>query len=161
MERLWTPWRMSYVSGTAEPTSDCVMCDIAASTNDRERLVLLRGETVFAVLNLFPYNTAHTLVVPYEHCGDLTRLPAETSTEMWLTAQRLVAALQREYHPEGFNLGMNLGRVAGAGIPDHVHVHVVPRWGGDTNFMPVTADTKVLPESLDQTWERVRRGLQS
>jgi ATP adenylyltransferase len=151
---------MSYVSGTVESTSDCVLCDIAASTNDREQLVLLREDNVFAVLNLFPYNTAHTLIVPYEHNGDLTRLPAEVNAEMWQTAQRILGAIDGEYHPEGFNIGMNLGRVAGAGIPDHLHVHVVPRWGGDTNFMPVTADTKVLPESLEQTWERLRGALE-
>jgi ATP adenylyltransferase len=146
---------MSYVTGSSEPTSDCVLCAMARSTNDRDSLVLHRGATVFTVLNLYPYNTAHTLVVPYEHVGDLTRLPPETSIEMWQTVERMVDVIGEEYRPEGFNVGMNLGRVAGAGIPDHLHVHVVPRWGGDTNFMPITADTKVLPETVEQTWERL------
>jgi ATP adenylyltransferase len=159
MERLWTPWRMSYVTGAEQPAAECVMCAIAASPDDRAQHVLHRGDTVFVALNLFPYNTAHTLIAPYEHVGDFAVLSADVNTEMWTTTQRLVAAIDREYRPDGFNIGMNLGRVAGAGIPDHLHVHVVPRWGGDTNFMPVTADTKVLPESLDQTWERLRGAL--
>jgi ATP adenylyltransferase len=151
---------MSYVSGAVQPESECIMCDIGASTDDGAQHVIYRGDTVFAVLNLFPYNTAHTLIVPYEHIGDFPLLPAEVNVEMWTTTQRIVGALGREYRPDGFNIGMNLGRVAGAGIPEHLHVHVVPRWGGDTNFMPVTADTKVLPESLDQTWERLRAAFQ-
>jgi ATP adenylyltransferase len=150
---------MSYVSGSAEPEPGCVLCGIGAAADDREKLVLLRGERSFAVLNLFPYNTAHALIVPYGHGGDLAGLPSETSIEMWQTTQRLVDVIGQEYRPDGFNVGMNLGRVAGAGIPDHLHIHIVPRWNGDTNFMPVTAETKVLPESLEQTWERVTRAL--
>lgn len=147
------------MTGSVQSASACVMCDLAASADDRAQHVVHRGDTVFAVLNVFPYNTAHTLVVPYAHLGDFALLPAEVSAELWATTQRIVAALDREYQPDGFNIGMNIGRVAGAGIPDHLHVHVVPRWGGDTNFMPVTADTKVLPESLEQTWERLRGAL--
>ncbi|MFN0072647.1 MAG: HIT family protein [Chloroflexota bacterium] len=150
---------MSYVSGAAEPVSDCVMCDIAASSDDRERLVLVRGLHAFAVLNLFPYNTAHTLVLPYAHGGELSLVSPETGLELWQLTQRLVATIQQEYSPDGFNVGMNLGRVAGAGIPDHLHLHIVPRWGGDTNFMPVTAETKVLPEALEQTWTRLHTAL--
>ena len=147
------------MSGTMQPMSGCVMCDLAGSTDDRGHLVVHRGDSVFAALNLYPYNTAHTLIVPYEHIGDFTLLKREVNIEMWALTQRIVRALENEYRPDGFNIGMNLGRVAGAGIPDHLHVHVVPRWGGDTNFMPVTADTKVLPESLDRTWERLRAAL--
>ena len=147
------------MTGSVQPTSDCVMCDIAASTDDRSKLVIDRGRSVLAVLNLFPYNTAHTLIVPYQHSGDFRLLRSDVNAEMWALTQRIVGLLEKEYRPEGFNIGMNLGRVAGAGIPDHLHVHVVPRWAGDTNFMPVTAETKVLPESLEQTWERLRAAL--
>jgi ATP adenylyltransferase len=135
------------------------MCDLARSTDDRVSYVVYRGDSVFAALNLYPYNTAHTLIVPYEHIGDFTVLETEVNTEMWTLTQRMVSVLRNEYRPDGFNIGMNLGREAGAGIPDHLHVHIVPRWSGDTNFMPVTADTKVLPESLERTWERLRAAL--
>jgi ATP adenylyltransferase len=152
---------MTYVTSTERPTSGCVMCDIAAAPDDRARYVIHRGQAVLAVLNMYPYNTAHTLIVPYQHLGDLTRLPSDAHAELWTTTQRIVGVLANEYRPDGFNVGMNLGRVAGAGIPDHLHVHVVPRWGGDTNFMPVTAETKVLPESLEQTWERLTAALRA
>jgi ATP adenylyltransferase len=108
------------------------------------------------MLNLYPYNSGHLMVAPYEHTGDLASLPAAIGADVLALTQRSVAHLTEEYGPHGYNVGMNLGRVAGAGVPDHLHVHVVPRWNGDTNFMPVTAETKVLPETLDQTWRRLR-----
>ena len=150
MERLWTPWRLEYVT-TADTTPGCFLCVKHAEDRDAENLILYRGARVYALLNLFPYNTAHTLVAPYAHGGDLGVLPAETAAELTALTQRLVRAIQDEYRPEGFNIGMNLGRVAGAGVADHLHLHVVPRWNGDTNFMPVLADVKVMPEHLLET----------
>jgi ATP adenylyltransferase len=111
------------------------------------------------MLNLYPYNTGHVMAAPYEHTADFANLLPETGTEMLQLTQEAVGALKQEYQPDGFNIGMNLGRVSGAGVPDHLHVHVVPRWNGDTNFMPVTADTKVMPETLDKTYERLRRAM--
>jgi ATP adenylyltransferase len=128
-------------------------------TRDPENLVLERAERAFLLLNLYPYNTAHALVAPYLHTADLANLPAEVGADLFALVQRTVGVIAAEYQPAGFNIGMNLGRVAGAGVPDHLHLHVVPRWHGDANFMPLTADTKVMPETLDQTYERLRRGL--
>ena len=154
MERLWTPWRMAFVGGPEQP--GCLFCRIKAEDRDEENLVLHRGEHALVMLNLYPYNSGHVMVAPFLHTADLATPPPEVSADLWQLAQRCVAALSAEYGPDGYNLGMNLGRVAGAGVPDHLHVHVVPRWNGDTNFMPVTAETKVLPETLDQTWRRLR-----
>ena len=141
----------------------CIFCDKAAvgDTGDRENLILARGAHTFAILNLYPYNSGHLMVVPYRHLDAVTALTAAESGELFATLQRMVRVLDRVYRPDGYNVGMNLGRVAGAGIADHVHLHLVPRWGGDTNFMPVTGQTKVLPESLDQTWTRLREGLRT
>ena len=141
---------------TADSGAGCFLCARPSEDRDEENLILYRGPRAFLILNLFPYNTAHTLIAPYAHLGDYGALDADTAVELTTLTQRLVRVLSDEYRPDGFNVGMNLGRPAGAGVPDHLHVHVVPRWGGDTNFMAVTADTKVLPESLDQTYARLR-----
>ena len=117
--------------------------------------MLARSARVFVLLNLYPYNSGHLMVAPYQHTGDFAHLDAETATELMRMTQRSVAALSGAYRPDAYNVGMNLGRVAGAGLPDHLHVHVVPRWSGDSNFMPIVAQTKVLPETLDQTYERL------
>ena len=159
MERLWTPWRMQYVRETLQEPSDCLFCELPKRQDDAASLLLERGERAFSVLNLYPYNTAHAMVAPYLHTADLAALPPDVGTDLLGLVQRTVGAIAAEYRPDGFNIGMNLGRVAGAGVPDHLHVHIVPRWGGDTNFMPLIADTKVLPESLDQTHARLRRVL--
>lgn len=160
MERLWTPWRMSYVTG-ADSAAGCFLCDRPAEgpERDTDNLILVRGVRVFALLNLYPYNTAHTLIAPYTHHGDFGTLDGETAAELMTLTQRLVRVLHAEYRPDGFNIGMNLGRAAGAGVPDHLHLHIVPRWGGDTNFMPVTAGVKVIPEALDHTYARLRARL--
>lgn len=158
MERLWTPWRMAFVS-TADDTPGCFLCQKSAEDQDVDNLILIRAVHSYAILNLYPYNSAHTLVAPYRHTGDYGALDGAITAELTELTQRLVRAISAEYQPEGFNVGMNLGRVAGAGVPDHLHVHIVPRWGGDTNFMPVTADTKVLPESLAQTYRRLHQRL--
>src|SRR5690349_9421566 len=129
MQRLWTPWRMAFV-GSNEPVG-CIFCAKAAERRDEENLILYRGEHAFVLLNLYPYNSGHLMVAPYLHTGDLAGLPVEVGAELLALTQRSVGALTAEYRPEGFNIGMNLGKIAGAGIPDHLHVHVVPRWGGD------------------------------
>jgi ATP adenylyltransferase len=156
MERLWTPWRSDYVTKTGEAPS-CFLCDyVAHPDGEAAELILHRGERTLIVLNKFPYNTGHAIVSPHRHVGDLTELSIEERTELMEETSRLVGAVGRAMGPQGFNIGMNLGTVAGAGVPDHVHVHVVPRWGGDTNFMPIVGETKVLPESLDQTAAKLR-----
>jgi ATP adenylyltransferase len=155
VQRLWTPWRRAFVEGNDNRADECFLCLVPAERDDRKKLVLFRGEHVYVLLNLYPYNSGHLMVAPYAHTGDLGSLEAAIANEMMQTTQRSVKALQRAYRPEGLNIGMNLGKPAGAGLPDHLHIHVVPRWTGDTNFMPVVGETKVLPESLDQTYERL------
>lgn len=154
MERLWTPWRMNYV-GADRPTG-CIFCVKPSEGKDDQNLIVGRTARAFAILNLYPYNSGHLMVVPYLHTGDLAALPPEVGADVLALTQRAIAVLTAEYRPDGFNVGMNLGQVAGGSISDHLHVHVVPRWGGDTNFMPITADTKVLPETLAQTYRRLR-----
>ena len=159
MDRLWTPWRREFVG--AGGSSDCFVGEKAGEGGDADDVIVHGVRQAFVLLNLYPYNSGHLMVAPFDHSGDLGALSAETSTEVWRLTERAVAALSAEYRPEGFNVGMNLGRVAGAGGTDHLHVHVVARWNGDTNFMPVTAETKVLPESLDQTYRRLLPHFQS
>jgi ATP adenylyltransferase len=156
VERLWTPWRRAFVEGAAS-TSDggCFLCAKAAASDDRANLILSRDKHTFVLLNLYPYNSGHLMIAPYLHTGDLVALDTPTAQELMWSTQRGVGILQQVYAPHAFNVGMNLGKAAGAGVPDHLHIHVVPRWDGDTNFMPVLAETKVLPESLDQTYERL------
>jgi ATP adenylyltransferase len=153
VERLWTPWRRTYIEGPAD--TGCFLCTTPTERDDRANMIVFRGEQVFVILNRYPYNIGHLMVAPYQHTGDLGTLAAPIATELIATTQRTVRALEAAYHPHAFNVGMNLGKVAGAGLPDHLHVHLVPRWNGDTNFMLVIGDTKVLPESLDQTYERL------
>jgi ATP adenylyltransferase len=157
LQRLWTPHRMAYIQGEAKPrheTHDCPFCRIP-TMDDAEGLVLARGAAVFAVLNLFPYNPGHLMVVPYRHVADYTDLtPAET-VELAEMTQHAMTVVRRISAPHGFNLGMNQGAVAGAGIAAHLHQHLVPRWGGDANFMPVIGHTKVLPQLLGQTRQMI------
>jgi ATP adenylyltransferase len=147
---------MAYVGSIGIPSGGCLFCDKAAQTRDDENLVVHRGALAFVLLNLFPYNTGHLMVAPYLHSADLAALPPDILGDVMALTQHAVRALEQEYRPAGFNLGMNLGRPAGAGVPDHLHLHVVPRWSGDTNFMPVTAETKVLPETLERTYQRLK-----
>jgi ATP adenylyltransferase len=153
MERLWAPWRLEYVS-TADDQEGCVFCR-AAGGDDAEHLVVRRGELAFVLLNRFPYASGHLLVAPYRHGSSFDDLDDATAVEIHRLGAAGLAALRTVYRPEGFNLGWNVGRIAGAGIPEHGHLHVVPRWGGDTSFMPVLADVKVLPEHLVATRERL------
>jgi ATP adenylyltransferase len=150
---LWAPWRMTYIGG---PRSEgCLLCDIPRERNDVVSLILHRGPRTYVVMNRYPYNNGHLMIVPYRHCADLERLSAEDSLELMQESQRATRILHREFGAEGFNVGFNLGKAAGAGIAEHVHVHVVPRWVGDTNFMPVLADTKVMPDYLEATYEKL------
>ena len=130
----------------------CIFCDKSKAENDRETLVVFRGERCFAILNLFPYTTGHIMIAPYEHTDTIEELDPEALTEMMVVAQRSMSAIRDAFGPEGFNLGINISRVAGAGIKDHVHLHLVPRWAGDNNFMAVIAETRVLPRTLDDVW---------
>jgi ATP adenylyltransferase len=151
---LWAPWRLEYVS-QADELPGCPICAEAAGEVE-ETLVVCRGERAFVLLNKFPYASGHLLVAPYEHLAELEALDDATALEVHRLSLRAVAALRATYRPDGFNLGWNLGRSAGAGIDQHVHLHVVPRWAGDTSFMPVLADVKVLPEHLLETRRRLR-----
>ncbi len=157
MRHLWSPWRLEYL--TAPRTDGCIFCHAVQSDNDRENLLLLRGERGFLLLNRFPYNNGHFMVVPYAHVPSLEDLDAPTLTEMMLLLNRGLAALRATMHPDGFNVGVNLGQAAGAGVVDHVHIHAVPRWLGDTNFMPVVGDVRVVPETWLQTYDRLKGAL--
>jgi ATP adenylyltransferase len=150
---LWAPWRLEYIAG-ADDERGCVFCDAAAG-DDEEGLVVHRGERALVLLNKFPYSSGHLMAAPYRHVGQFGDLTDEEALEVHRLAGRGLGALAQTYRPQGYNLGWNLGRVAGAGIVDHVHLHVVPRWAGDTNFMPVLADVKVLPEHLVATRRRL------
>lgn len=152
---MFTPWRMTYIEGAREGGGSCVFCDIGEVEAPSEVLVLDRGETAFTVMNLYPYTTGHMLVVPARHIGAIELLDAAEVLESGQMIQRCVEVLQEEMHPDGFNIGMNLGGAAGAGVPGHVHWHVVPRWSGDSNFMPVTADTRLIPEDVEATYRRL------
>ena len=154
MERLWAPWRMSYI-GQIPEGEGCFLCRIRQGSDDEANLVLARREKTFVVLNRFPYNNGHTLICPNEHAGTLEALSTETLCELMRTTSDVMKVLQREMRPDGFNVGMNFGRVAGAGLPDHLHLHVVPRWSGDTNFMPVLADVKVIPQALEELRQKL------
>jgi ATP adenylyltransferase len=153
-QRIWAPWRLEYIKG---PKSDeCIFCDSPGAASDDERFILHRGERCFVLLNTFPYNNGHLMLAPYEHVPAIEDLDADTLLELMTLTQRSIAALRAAYDPEGFNLGINQGKVAGAGFDDHVHLHVVPRWGGDTNFMPVIGHARVLPESLADSYAALR-----
>jgi ATP adenylyltransferase len=151
MKHLWSPWRLEYLQ--APKTDGCIFCRAVEGDDDRGNLVLLRGERVFLILNRFPYNNGHLMVVPYAHVPSLEDLDAPTLAEMMLLLKQGLAALRSAMHPDGFNLGANLGHVAGAGVEEHVHFHVVPRWLGDTNFMPVVGDLRVVFQTWLQTYD--------
>jgi ATP adenylyltransferase len=157
MERLWSPWRLAYVTGSASPTG-CIFCDAVSEAPDpaREALVLVRGRLSFVILNLYPYNNGHLMVAPKRHIASLGAATADELSELMRFMRDAEAALTEAYRPEGINVGLNLGRPAGAGIADHMHIHAVPRWTGDTNFMSVVGNTRVLPEDIRDTAKRLR-----
>lgn len=155
---------MTYLKGPKAPEpAGCIFCDkiSAGVEHDRENLVLWRGERAFVMLNLYPYSNGHLMVAPYEHTRALESLDPETMKEMMVLAARGIRALRRTLNPQGFNVGANLGRVAGAGVEDHVHMHIVPRWNGDTNFMPVLAEVRMIPELLPETYDSLIKALDS
>ena len=154
MNALWAPWRMEYILGPKD--GECFLCAAARSTDDRACHVVRRGEGCFALLNRYPYNNGHLMVAPYRHVRGLAEMTPAERIELMELASGLVERLRETIRPEGFNLGLNLGKVAGAGLESHLHLHIVPRWNGDTNFMPVLADTKVIPQALDELWARLR-----
>ena len=157
MERLWSPWRAKYLVSGPETKSFCVFCEIGNNQQDDEQnFVLFRGEFNFVVLNLFPYISGHLLIVPFEHLGELDSAPKAITDELMDLMKRCQTALRTVYQPSGFNVGMNLGAAAGAGIVDHIHAHVLPRWSGDTNFMTTISDSRVLPEDLQTTYAKLR-----
>jgi ATP adenylyltransferase len=158
MERLWSPWRLSYVTGATAGPASCIFCDAAGPAADpaRDALVLVRRRLSFVVLNLYPYNSGHLMVAPNRHIASLGAATADELSEMMQLTRDAETALTEAYRPEGINIGLNLGRPAGAGIADHIHIHAVPRWAGDTNFMSVVGNTRVLPEDIADTAKRLR-----
>ena len=157
MERLWTPWRMEYIKGGARHEG-CIFCDLPAldPTHDRESLILARGELAYVILNKFPYNTGHLMVAPFRHVARYDEVAVEEHAEITEWTARCVRALEEIYHPQGYNIGINQGFPAGAGIEGHLHMHVVPRWTGDTNYMTTIGETKVLPESLEESFDKLQ-----
>jgi ATP adenylyltransferase len=155
--RIWAPWRLTYVKDAAkDQEEECIFCAKPAQDDDEANLIVHRGERCFVLLNLFPYTNGHLMIAPFEHLSRLQDLDSETVAEIMLLARRAMTRLEEVYDPHGYNVGFNQGRVAGAGFEHHIHMHVVPRWGGDTNFMPVIADTKVMPQTLEQSYEALR-----
>jgi ATP adenylyltransferase len=157
MDYLWTPWRYRYIAAAKD--EGCIFCDAVAAGDDARTHIVFRGEKCFIILNRFPYTSGHVMVVPYAHVADLAAADAEMLGEMMRLAQRVQTALEQTYHPQGYNLGMNLGRAAGAGIAGHLHLHVLPRWPGDANFMTTVSETRVEPEDLETTYEKLRKAL--
>jgi len=156
-QRIWAPWRLAYVSDASKDTEDeCIFCAKPAEGDDEANLIVHRGESCFVILNLFPYTNGHLMVAPFTHTGRLQEIEPATIAEMMSLAQRSMNRLEEVYAPHGYNVGFNQGRSAGAGVEHHIHMHVVPRWGGDTNFMPVISDTRVMPQTLEQSYEALR-----
>jgi ATP adenylyltransferase len=154
MDRLWSPWRYRYVS-QASPSDECVFCAKAAGSDDAADLILYRGVHNYALLNLYPYTTGHLMVAPYAHIADLEALPDEAACEMMRLAQTAIRHLRAVYRPHGLNAGFNLGECAGAGVAGHLHMHILPRWTGDANFMTAVGETRVMPEDLSETWRKL------
>jgi ATP adenylyltransferase len=158
MDRLWTPWRYTYIQG-ASPQKACIFCEKPAAHQDEEHLIVFRGERNFVILNAFPYTNGHVMIAPYQHVATLEATDAPTLAEMMRLTQTVEIRLRALYRPDGVNLGMNIGECAGAGVAGHIHMHVLPRWCGDANFMSVVGETRVLPEDLRTTYERMSKAL--
>ncbi len=156
MDILWAPWRMEYIEN-ADKYEGCIFCNKPKEKRDKENLIVYRGEMGFVMMNRYPYNSGHVMIVPYQHTGEFSSLSQEEKMELFNLLISSKDALMEIMKPQGFNIGMNLGRIAGAGIVDHLHFHIVPRWSGDTNFMPVVGHTKVVSEGLAQTWKKLRQ----
>jgi ATP adenylyltransferase len=160
MDYLWTPWRYQYIA-TADRDDGCVLCEAPEAGDDERMLIVHRGKKNYIILNRYPYTSGHVMIVPYVHQGTLPGLESSTAAEMMELAQVLERALESLYHPQGYNLGMNIGRAAGAGIAGHLHMHVLPRWTGDTSFITAVGETRVEPEELSVTYQRLRQALES
>ena len=161
MDRLWAPWRMEFIldekAKSGEGGSGCVLCDLQKTDDGPDNLILCRGDLTFVVMNKYPYSNGHLMVVPLRHVGDFETLTGEEGSELFRMSQRCLAALREATKAHGFNVGLNLGKAAGAGIEPHLHLHIVPRWEGDHNFMPVLGDTRVIPEHIEATYETLRK----
>jgi ATP adenylyltransferase len=155
MKRLWAPWRMEYIRSTQGDEEECIFCQKQKEKNDKENLILYRSHLSFVIMNKYPYNNGHVMVVPYIHESDLTKFTDDILLDMQHLLQLSLKALNDVMVPHGINIGVNLGRSAGAGIVDHLHYHIVPRWNGDTNYMPVLTDTKVISEALEESWQKL------
>ena len=155
MDHLFTPWRYAYVS-TAEKSEGCVFCNALKQNDDQKTMIVHRGRLCFIILNTFPYTSGHVMVVPYEHIDELRKLPPDAAQEMMELTQKLEGILREAYHPDGVNLGMNIGKAAGAGVAGHIHMHVLPRWVADANFMSVVGETRVVPEALEDTYKKLK-----
>lgn len=151
---LWAPWRLEYIVN-AHKNDECIFCTLPKSSDDRKNLIVYRNTRVFVIMNRFPYNNGHLMVVPYKHTSEMTELSDEEKLELFNTLQISQQVLKKVMVPQGFNVGANFGTIAGAGIDQHIHFHIVPRWSGDTNYMPILAGTKVISESLDNTWKKL------
>jgi len=162
MENLWAPWRMAFIAQNTTPQpQECIFCTHPAAHRDAENHILYRGTHCFMMLNRYPYNNGHLMIAPYQHIASIEKLGSATLTELMEQAQLALRALRHVMKPDGFNMGINEGRVAGAGFADHLHFHIVPRWQGDTNFMPVIADIKVMPEHLDIVYQKLKQMLEA
>jgi ATP adenylyltransferase len=160
MDYLWTPWRYAYVTSSGR-TPSCVFCDAVKESDDAKALIVYRGQHCFVILNAYPYTPGHVMIVPYAHLDELQKLAPEAASEMIALSQRMETVLRELYHPDGINLGMNIGKAAGAGIAGHIHMHVLARWVADANFVSVVCETRILPETLDVTWERMTAALKA
>jgi ATP adenylyltransferase len=162
MDYLWTPWRYAYITAATkdEYAGQCIFCELP-KLPDADAKIVYRGEHCFVILNSFPYTSGHVMVVPFAHLDELQKLPEAAAQEMMALSQKMERVLRQVYSPDGINLGMNIGRAAGAGVAGHIHMHVLPRWVGDTNFMTVTGESRVLPEALEETWEKLRTALET
>ncbi len=159
MQKLFSPWRSKYIetfTHPAEKETGCILCNAFKDNDDEKHLIVIRGETCYAILNKFPYNSGHIMVVPYRHTASFTTLTDSESLEIMSMLKKVSGVLEKISHPDGFNIGSNIGRTAGAGIDQHIHFHIVPRWNGDTNFMPILADTKMISEDMKDTWRKIR-----
>jgi ATP adenylyltransferase len=158
MDYLWTPWRYAYVSA-AEKSTGCIFCDLPELNDDFKARIVHRGQHCFVILNSYPYTPGHVMIVPFAHLDQLQNLPVEAAHEMMNLSQKMEDVLRTLYRPDGINLGMNIGKAAGAGVAGHIHMHVLPRWVADANFVSVVGETRILPESLDMTYERIKDAL--
>jgi ATP adenylyltransferase len=160
MDYLWTPWRYAYVTAAAK-ISGCIFCDLPKLGDDKQARIVSRGEHCYIVLNTFPYTPGHVMIVPFAHLDELQKLPSAAAHEMIDLSQRMEKILRQLYTPDGVNLGMNIGKAAGAGVAGHIHMHALPRWVADANFISVVGETRILPETLDLTYERIKRALET